>query len=134
MAHLSTIKLLREWARWGEAHNVSYPSRASFFGERALKMPLFGIGHIPDDIMAAEQAVCRMDWFSRRVIILRYQRHLGFRALGVKLDCNWRTARKRLQQAEDEAHHELRNISRLRVSQTCRIGQDKIAVTPGSLA
>ena len=76
--HLLTIGLLREWARWGEAQNISYPSMSPMFGERALKMPLFGSGHIPADVWQVEQAVCKIEWEYRHVLILRYQRHLTF--------------------------------------------------------
>jgi DNA-directed RNA polymerase specialized sigma24 family protein len=107
MAHLSTIKLLREWARWGEAHNISYPTLSPMFGERALKMPLFGIGHVPDDIMRIEQAVCAVEWLYRQAIILRYHRRMGYREMGRRINCDWRTARRRLKTAEDEVHHKL---------------------------
>src|SRR5216683_6242677 len=74
--NLSTVQKLREWARWGEAHNICYPSMSPMFGERCLKTALFGIGHIPPDVLEVEWAVCRLEWELRFVLILRYQRHL----------------------------------------------------------
>jgi hypothetical protein len=101
MAHISTVKLLVAWARWGHGHNIGYPSAASFFGERSLKSPLHEIGHIPDDVAEVEQAVCQLEWFHRSALIYRYQRHLTWTAIGRKFDCGWKAARSLVIQSED---------------------------------
>jgi hypothetical protein len=105
--NLSTIKLLREWARWGEAQNICYPSMSPMFGERALKTALFGIGYIPPDVMRVEWAVCGLVWDLRFVLILRYQRQLPWSRIALVIDRDWRTARNRTQLAENEVHHNL---------------------------
>ncbi len=105
--NLSTVQKLREWARWGEAHNICYPSMSPMFGERCLKTALFGIGHIPPDVLEVEWAVCRLEWELRFVLILRYQRHLPWSRIGRVIDRDWRTAKNRIQQAENEVHHKL---------------------------
>lgn len=110
---LSTIQLLREWARWGEAQNICYPSMSPMFGERALKTALFGIGYIPPDVIRVEWAVCQLQWELRFVLILRYQRHLPFARIGRVIDLDWRTARTRTQRAENEVHHKLSKNSSL---------------------
>lgn len=102
--HLSTVRLLREWARWGEAHNIDYPSMSPMFGERALKSPLYGIGYVPDEVMRIEQAVCALCWEYREMIIQHYHRKLNFKKLGEWIGRDWRTARDRLKAAEHEVH------------------------------
>lgn len=106
MIHLSTVRLLREWGRWGEAHNIDYPTMSPMFGERALKSPLHGIGYVPDEIMRIEKAVCSLTFEHRDMIIQRYQRHLNFKKLGEWIGRDWRTARDRLKAAEHEVHIE----------------------------
>lgn len=105
MIHLSTIKLLREWARWGEAHNIDYPSMSPMFGERTLKGPLFGIGHIPPDVYRIEICVCQLDFDLRDALIQRYQRKLTWEKMGLRIGCDWRTAKNRVRSAEDAVHH-----------------------------
>jgi hypothetical protein len=107
MLHLSTIQMLREWARWGESQNINYPSMSPMFGERALKTPLFGSGHIPRDVWQVEEAVCKIAWEYRQIIIYRYQRHLTFGHIASRLHCQTRTARARVRTAEHAVHHEL---------------------------
>lgn len=107
MIHLSTIGLLREWARWGDANNLNYPSMSPMFGERALKTPLYGAGHIPADVWAVERAVCAILWAHRNALILRYQRRLSFGEVGYRIGCHARTAKARVRMAEDAVHHEL---------------------------
>ena len=119
MISLSTIKLLREWARWGEANNIGYPSLSPMFGERALKTALFGIGHIPPDVMRTEIAVCRLTWEYRQVLILRYQRHMPWRQIANQVNRDWRTAKTMTQRAENEVHHNLSQNS-------CRIAPTKV--------
>ena len=104
MAHLSTIKLLRQWARWGIAHNIDYPSMSPMFGERALKTPLYGQGHTPEDVWQVEQIVCALPFDLRDVIIQRYCRHATWEQMGARMGANWRTAKKRTLQAEDAVH------------------------------
>lgn len=118
--NLSTIQKLREWARWGEAQNICYPSMSPMFGERALKTALFGIGYIPPDVLEVEWAVCQLQWELRFVLILRYQRHLPFARIGRVVDVDWRTARTRTQAAENEVHHKLTGKSFLIVGRRVR--------------
>jgi hypothetical protein len=118
--NLSTIKLLREWAKWGEAQNICYPSMSPMFGERALKTALFGIGYIPPDVMRVEWAVCRLEWELRFVLILRYQRHLPWGRIGRCIDRDWRTAKARTQAAENEVHHKLNGNASLIVGRKVR--------------
>lgn len=113
MIHLSTIRLLVEWARWGAAHNIGYPTMSPMFGERCLKSPLFGIGHIPEDVAKVEYAVCRLEWIDREILILRYQRRLTFVEMGVRISRSRWTARDRLRTAENEVHHELQRKASL---------------------
>jgi hypothetical protein len=108
MAHISTVKLLVAWARWGEGQSIGYPSTTSFFGERALKAPLHSAGHIPDDVAEIEAAVCKLDWFYRSALIYRYQRRMTWADIGGKFDYGWRAARKLVTQAEDHVEKILR--------------------------
>lgn len=101
MAHISTVKLLVAWARWGQGQSIDYPSMSPMFGERALKTPLHGIGHIPPDVQEVESAVCRAEWHHRQALIYRYQRHLSWSEIGEKFGCGWRGGRKIVIQAED---------------------------------
>jgi hypothetical protein len=110
MAHISTVKLLVAWARWGHGHNIGYPSAASFFGERSLKSPLHEIGHVPDDVAEVEAAVCALEWFYRSALIYRYQRRLSWAKIGKKFDCDWRSARNIVIGAEDRVEQNLRNV------------------------
>lgn len=107
MIHISTIRLLVEWARWGVAHNIGYPTMSPMFGERCLKSPLFGIGHIPDDVAKVERAVCALEWIDREILILRYQRRLSFSEMGERISRSKWTARDRLRAAENYVHIEL---------------------------
>lgn len=107
MIHLSTIQLLREWAKWGESQNIDYPTMSPMFGERALKTPLFGSGHIPTSVWDIERAVCKIAWEHRNALILRYQRRLTFGHIASRMGCQTRTARARVRTAEHAVHHEL---------------------------
>jgi|GEM_PF-5936831 len=106
MISLSTVKLLREWAKWGEAHNLDYPKMSPMFGERALKAPLYGIGHIPPDVMKVERAVCCLSPDDRDVIIYRYQWHMSFPQMGIRIGRTRWVAQRRLQRAEQAVHNE----------------------------
>lgn len=108
MIHISTIRLLVEWARWGVAHNIGYPTMSPMFGERCLKSPLFGIGHIPDDVAKVERAVCALEWIDREILILRYQRRLSFSEMALRISRAKWTARDRLRTAENLVHYKLR--------------------------
>jgi len=107
MAHLSTIKLLRAWARWGIANNIDYPSMSPMFGERALKSPLYGIGHAPADVLEVEAIICGLEFPDRDALIQRYQRRKTWEQMAYRIGCEWRTAKKRTQCAEDEVHRRL---------------------------
>ena len=101
MRPISTIRLLREWARFGQAHNIGYPTMSPMFGERALKSPLFGAGYIPPDIEAVELCVCLLEWRLRRPLILRYQRHFTHREIGILINRSHTNVRSLLSEAED---------------------------------
>jgi hypothetical protein len=77
------------------------------FGERALKTPLYGVGHIPDGIAEMEKAVCRLDFDERYIIIQRWQRHRSYRELAKMVGVStWRVSRL-LKDAESEVHRQL---------------------------
>jgi hypothetical protein len=100
--NLSTIKLLREWARWGQGQSIDYPSMSPMFGERALKSPLYGVGHIPEGILEVEIVVCLLAWEDRQIIIQRWQRHRSYRQLAGLLNCSLYRITQRLKVAECE--------------------------------
>lgn len=80
------------------------------FGERALKTPLFGIGHAPDGVLEMERAVCQLTYDERSVLVQRYQRRLSHRKLAVFLGCSvWETGR-RIREAEESVHIELERV------------------------
>jgi hypothetical protein len=111
MAHLSTVRLLVAWANWGQGQSIDYPSMSPMFGERALKTPLHGSGHIPDDVAEVEAAVCLLEWFYRSALIYRYQRRLSFEAIAVKFGSkDYRYGRKIVTQAEDLVEKRLRDV------------------------
>jgi hypothetical protein len=107
MRHLGTIRLLVEWARWGIANNIDYPSMSPMFGERALKSPLYGIGHIPPDVARVEYCVCLLEWIDREILILRYQRRLSYAEMGERIHRVKSVAIDRLRVAENELHRRL---------------------------
>src|SRR5271154_4936254 len=107
MAHISTIKLLIAWAKWGQGQSIDYPSLSPMFGERALKTPLYGHEHMPDDVALVELAVCRLEWCDRDMLIMRYQRHLTFVQMGQRLSRSRWTAKSWLRRAEDNVQYEI---------------------------
>lgn len=115
MAHISTVRLLVAWARWGEGQSADYPSMSPMFGERALKTPLHGVGHIPPDVADVEAVICQLEWFYRSALIARYQRHLNWTKLGEYFGTSWRTARKTVTQAEDLVEKNLRDVGRIAI-------------------
>lgn len=110
MIHLSTIKLLREWARWGEANNIDFPSMSPMFGERTLKTPLFSGTDIPTEVARIELAVCRVTVPERIVIVAHYQRRRTIAHLGRTHRLTWWKARHLLQSAERAVDHEYSKI------------------------
>ena len=108
--NLSTVQKLREWARWGEGQNIGYQSTSPMFGERALKSPLFGFGHIPEGVIEIEIAVCLLSWDERQIIILRWQRHRSYRQLAKCLQCSTWNIGRRLRAAECEIDRQLDKI------------------------
>lgn len=134
MIHLSTIQLLREWARWGESQNIDYPTMSPMFGERALKTPLFGSGHIPTSVWDIERAVCKIAWDHRNALILRYQRRLTFGHIASRMGCQTRTARARVRTAEHAVHHELSEKSGPTAQEVLESVHDREFVTRQSRA
>jgi hypothetical protein len=110
MAHISTVKLLVAWARWGEGQSIDFPSMSPMFGERALKTPLHGVGHIPEDVAEVETAVCALEWFHRMALIYRYQRHFSWTKVGQKFNIGWRAGRRMVILAEDIVEQRLREV------------------------
>jgi hypothetical protein len=108
--NLSTLQKLKEWARWGVGPSLGYPSISPMFGERALKSPLFGIGHIPDGVLEVEIAVCRLHWDGRQVIIYRWQWHRTYRQMAALLHCSTWSVARRLRAAEGEIDRQLDEI------------------------
>ena len=114
MIPISTLKVLRAWARWGESQNIDYPSMSPMFGERALKTPLFGITHIPDGIAEMEAAVCALGFDDRYIIIQRWCRHRSYRQLARQVGVStWRLSRL-LKNAEAEIHRQYELIFDIR--------------------
>jgi hypothetical protein len=124
MAHISTIKLLVEWARWGQAQSIDYPTMSPMFGERALKTPLYGVGHLPTDVFEVERAVCALDWRYRDALIARYQRKLTWAKMGQRMGRSWRTARRTVIEAEDFVQNALHNVG-----QSAKRAQDSNSVS-----
>lgn len=118
MAHISTVKVLVAWARWGQGQSIDYPSMSPMFGERALKTPLHGVGHIPPDVAEVEAIICKLEWFHRSALIARYQRHMTWTEIGEYFGTSWRSGRKTVIQAED-----LIEKSLLRVGQSATNAQ-----------
>jgi hypothetical protein len=104
---LSTIKLLRAWATWGESQSLAYPSMSPMFGERALKAPLFGVGHIPEGVWEMERAVCNLTYEDRDIIIQRWQRRRTYHQIAERLGCSRWTIGRRIKDAESEVHRQL---------------------------
>lgn len=104
MIPLSTVKLLRQWARWGQGQSLDYPSMSPMFGERALKTPLYGATHTPDDVAELERVVCQLEYTDRYIIIQRWQRHRSYRELANLVGVStWRVSQL-LKEAEAEVH------------------------------
>lgn len=129
MAHISTIKLLRAWARWGIANNIDYPTMSPMFGERALKTPLFGIGHAPEDVLLVERVICSLCYEDRDALIQRYQRRKSWEQMAYRIGCDWRTAKRRTQQAEDEVHRKITEKACVDVGRMLNKAQDLKTVT-----
>jgi predicted DNA-binding protein (UPF0251 family) len=104
---ISTISRLIQWAKWGETHTGHLPTRSAHDCERALNTPLFGAGHIPDDVMRVEMAVCNLSFEEREAIIQRYQRKQTDEQIGRWLGVSRWTAKRRLKQAERAVHLDL---------------------------
>jgi hypothetical protein len=101
---LNTIKTLRAWARWGQAHNLNYPSMSAMFGERTQKSPLFSADDAPDDVCRMEITVCRLEPYDRGLIIQRWQRHRTFNQLADFFQVSISTINRDLKLAESELH------------------------------
>jgi hypothetical protein len=110
MIPLNTLKVLRSWARWGESIFIDYPSKSAFFGERALKTPLYGTGHIPEGVAEMEHAICALSYDQRYLIIQRYCRKVRYFHLGRLLGVSNYLARQRLKAAEAEVHRQFERV------------------------
>ena len=100
----STYKLLLEWGRWGAMENIGYPRSSAFFGELALKMPLFAAGYIPPDVMDIENATRRVEPHERQLVVDKYQWRYTLSEIGVRLECTKWIARRRVEDAEYAVH------------------------------
>ena len=110
MIPLSTIKLLRAWASWGQGQSLTYPSMSPMFGERALKTPLYGVGHTPDGVAEMEMAVCRLTYDDRYLIIQKWQRNCTFTQIGKLMGYSRHIASRRLKNAEAEVDRQLNQV------------------------
>ena len=105
MSRLSTVKLLWEWARWGQGQSIDYPSMSPMFGERTLKTPLYGTGDMPADVAMTEKAVCAVQLTARLLIIQKYQRHQKPAQIARDFHVSWWKAKRAIEQAEGEVDH-----------------------------
>ena len=124
MIPLSTIKLLRAWASWGQGQSIDYPSMSPMFGERALKTPLYGVGHVPEGIAEMEAAVCRLEFDQRYIIIQKWQRHRNWTQLSKMVGVSSWRIRKLLQAAEAEVHRQLELVYGL--TQNAVLNRDRL--------
>jgi hypothetical protein len=74
------------------------------FGERALKTPLYGSGHIPDGIAEMERAVCLLSFDDRYLIIQRWQRRRTYGELAQLTGVTRYRVFRMLKDAESEVH------------------------------
>ena len=102
LSHLSTIRLLRQWAKWGEC-NLDYPTHSSHMSLH-IKTPLLAGTHIPPEIAEVEHAVGLLSFDLRDALIQRYQRHATWTQIGDRLGLSWRGAKRRTIEAENEVH------------------------------
>lgn len=77
------------------------------FGERALKTPLYGVGHTPDGVAEMETAVCRLNFDERYIIIQRWQRRRSYRQLAKQVGVSTYRISHLLRDAESEVHRQL---------------------------
>jgi hypothetical protein len=101
---LSTFKILRAWANWGQGHSLDYPSKSAMFGERTLKTPLYGAHEAPPDIYRMELAVCALEPYGRILIIQRWQRRASYRQIAKTVGLSFKTVDRDLKYAEAEVH------------------------------
>ena len=114
LSHLSTIRLLRQWARFGSTDSLGYPRHAAHETLR-ITSSLYGSTHIPSEIAEVEAIICELPYVWRDALIQRYQRHATWAAIAARFGNSWRTAKKITIEAEDEVHAKLNNTSRQRV-------------------
>jgi hypothetical protein len=105
--NLNTLRLLKLWASWGQGQSLGYPSHCPMLANRALKTPLYGIGHIPEGVMEMERAVCNLTYEDRDIIIQRWQRHKTYAQISERLGCSRWTIGRRIKEAESEVHRQL---------------------------
>src|SRR5277367_4017194 len=113
MIPLSTVKLLRAWARWGEGQSIDYPSMSPMFGERALKTPLYGKTEMPADVGEMEHAVCMLSFDDRYLIVQWYCRRRDLTDLAKLIGVSRWRAMRLLKAAEAETHRQLEMVYEL---------------------
>lgn len=86
------------------------------FGERALKTPLYGAGHCPEGIAEIEQAVCRLSFDDRYIIIQRWQRRRSYLELAKMIGVTRYRVFRLLKEAEAEVHRQLELVYDLQES------------------
>jgi hypothetical protein len=99
---MSTRALLRAWGRWG-AINIGYPSACPTF-RLTGRSPLHPVGHIPPDVLDIENAIGRVEWQERQLVIHRYQWHMTLREIGTRIGCSLWAARRKVEDAEYAVH------------------------------
>jgi DNA-directed RNA polymerase specialized sigma24 family protein len=101
---IHTRSVLLAWARWGRLQNLGYPVGSSFFGERALKTPLFESTYAPPDVLEMDRAIGQLEPDERTILIHKYLWHMSLSQLGERWACTKWSARRRLENAEQAAH------------------------------
>ena len=94
---VGTFGLLSSWGRWGQGAYLGLPRRAAFFGERALKTPLYCEENPDPGVMIVDSVVCRLEAEEKSIIIRKFQHkwqtrqfmreyHWSFRRYHVELE------------------------------------------------
>ncbi len=104
MTDISTLECLWAWARWAGGAPGGYPPRSPMFGERALKTPLYGEGHIPPDVARVESCVCALDPSDRALLVSKYIWRAHIREIATRFGISYRRAFQLIRSAEAEFH------------------------------
>ena len=124
LSHLSTIKLLRQWARFGSTDSLGYPRHAAHETLR-ITSSLYGSTHIPSEIAEVEAIICKLDYDLRDALIQRYQRKATWAEMADRMGRSWRTAKRMTQEAENIVHERLNAVGEKgkNTVQSSRVGE-----------